>query len=115
MEELKNYGHQHPLLMLNEEQLLGNGNGVVDCSRCGEKVSAPCFSCVECSGFYLHKTCAQAPLELNHPFHRHHPLLLLQTPPYTSYTRKMKMTSLLIYLLTLSLRFLRRMMLEKPQ
>ncbi|XP_052482368.1 uncharacterized protein LOC105782350 [Gossypium raimondii] len=86
MEELKNYGHQHPLLMLNEEQLLGNGNGVVDCSRCGEKVSAPCFSCVECCGFYLHKTCAQAPLELNHPFHRHHPLVLLQNPP-SSYTR----------------------------
>ncbi|TYH32720.1 hypothetical protein ES332_D13G009100v1 [Gossypium tomentosum] len=86
MEELKNYGHQHPLLMLNEEQLLGNGNGVVDCSRCGEKMSAPCFSCVKCCGFYLHKTCAQAPLELNHPFHRHHPLLLLQNPPYTPYT-----------------------------
>ncbi|KAH1030392.1 hypothetical protein J1N35_042566 [Gossypium stocksii] len=33
MEELKNYGHQQPLLMLNEEQLIGNGNGVVGCSR----------------------------------------------------------------------------------
>ncbi|KAG4164297.1 hypothetical protein ERO13_A13G005900v2 [Gossypium hirsutum] len=87
MEELKNFGHQHPLLMLNEEQLIGNGNGVVDCSRCGEKVSAPCFSCVECCGFYLHKTCAEAPLELNHPLHRHHPLVLLQNPPYTSDTR----------------------------
>ncbi|KAH1030401.1 hypothetical protein J1N35_042575 [Gossypium stocksii] len=87
MEELKYYGHQHPLLMLNEERLIGNGNGVVDCSRCGEKVSAPCFSCVECCGFYLHKTCAEAPLELNHPFHRHHPLLLLRNPPYTSYGR----------------------------
>nr|KJB78571.1 hypothetical protein B456_013G007400 [Gossypium raimondii] len=32
------------------------------------------------------QTCAQAPLELNHPFHRHHPLLLLQNPP-SSYTR----------------------------
>ncbi|PPD72873.1 hypothetical protein GOBAR_DD30218 [Gossypium barbadense] len=84
MEELKNYGHQHPLLMLNEEQLLGNGNEVVDCSRCGEKVSAPCFSCVECCGFYLHKTCAEAPLELNHPFHCHHPLVLLQNSPCTS-------------------------------
>ncbi|KAB2046899.1 hypothetical protein ES319_A13G008600v1 [Gossypium barbadense] len=89
MEELKNYGHQHPLLMLNEEQLIcnGNGNGVVDCSRCGENLSAPCFSCVECCGFYLHKSCAEAPVELNHPFHRHHPLLLLQNPPYTSDTR----------------------------
>ncbi|KAH1030400.1 hypothetical protein J1N35_042574 [Gossypium stocksii] len=87
MEELKYYGHQHPLLMLNEERLIGNGNGVVDCSRCGEKVPAPCFSCVECCGFYLHKTCAEAPLELNHPFHRQHPLLLLRNPPYTSYGR----------------------------
>ncbi|KAB2046889.1 hypothetical protein ES319_A13G007600v1 [Gossypium barbadense] len=86
MEELKYYGHQHPLLMLNEEQLIDNGNGIVDCSRCGEKVSAPCFSCVECCGCYLHKTCAEAPLELNHPFHRHHPLVLLQNPP-SSYTR----------------------------
>ncbi|KAK5770071.1 uncharacterized protein LOC108462365 isoform X1 [Gossypium arboreum] len=86
MEALKNYGHQHPLLMLNEEQLIGNGNGAVDCSRCGEKVSAPCFSCVDCCGFYLHKTCAEAPLELNHLFHRHHPLVLLQNPP-SSYTR----------------------------
>ncbi|KAG8471406.1 hypothetical protein CXB51_036641 [Gossypium anomalum] len=84
MEELKNHGHQHPLLMFNEEQLIDNGNGVVDCSRCGEKVSAPCFSYVDCCGFYLHKTCAEAPLELNHPFHRHHPLVLLQNPPCTS-------------------------------
>ncbi|KAK5770083.1 uncharacterized protein LOC108462355 [Gossypium arboreum] len=82
MEELKYYGHQHPLLMLNEEQF-----GVVDCSRCGEKVSAPCFSCVECCGFYLHKTCAEAPLELNHPFHCHHPLVLSQNPPCASYER----------------------------
>ncbi|KAG8479874.1 hypothetical protein CXB51_029504 [Gossypium anomalum] len=82
MEELNYYGHQHPLLMLNEKQLIDNGNGVVDCSRCGEKMSA-----VDCCGFYLHKTCAEAPLELNHPFHRHHPLLLLQNPPYTSDTR----------------------------
>ncbi|PPS14980.1 hypothetical protein GOBAR_AA05576 [Gossypium barbadense] len=89
MEELKYYGHQHPLLMLNEEQLIDNGNGIVDCSRCGEKVSAPCFSCVECCGCYLHKTCAEAPLELNHPFHRHHPLVLLQNPP-SSYTRNLK-------------------------
>ncbi|KHG30054.1 Zinc finger ZZ-type and EF-hand domain-containing 1 [Gossypium arboreum] len=89
MEALKNYGHQHPLLMLNEEQLIGNGNGAVDCSRCGEKVSAPCFSCVDCCGFYLHKTCAEAPLELNHLFHRHHPLVLLQNPP-SSYTRNLK-------------------------
>ncbi|KAB2039541.1 hypothetical protein ES319_D02G016900v1, partial [Gossypium barbadense] len=77
MEEPVNYGHQHPLLLLNEDQLI-----VADCSRCGEKVSAPCLCCAEHCGFYLHKVCAEAPLELNHPFHPHHPLLLMQNAPY---------------------------------
>ncbi|TYI91788.1 hypothetical protein E1A91_D02G018700v1 [Gossypium mustelinum] len=85
MEESNNYGHQHPLLlMLNQDQLIHNQSGVTDCSRCGEKVSAPCFCCAEHCGFYLHKVCAEAPLELNHPFHPHHPLLLMQNAPYSS-------------------------------
>ncbi|MBA0797440.1 hypothetical protein Gohar_008143, partial [Gossypium harknessii] len=82
MEESKNYGHHHPLLLLDEEQLINNQSGVADCSKCGEKVSAPCFSCAEYCGFYLHKVCAAAPLEINHPSHRDHPLVLLQKPPY---------------------------------
>ncbi|TYG77938.1 hypothetical protein ES288_D02G015900v1 [Gossypium darwinii] len=85
MEESNNYGHQHPLLLiLNQDQLIQNQSGVTHCSRCGEKVSAPCFCCAEHCGFYLHKVCAEAPLELNHPFHPHHPLLLLQNAPYSS-------------------------------
>ncbi|KAK5841190.1 uncharacterized protein LOC108475377 [Gossypium arboreum] len=87
MGESNNYGHQHPLLLIfNQDQLIHNQSGVTDCSRCGEKVSAPCFCCAEHCGFYLHKVCADAPLELNHPFHHNHPLLLLQEPP-SSYTR----------------------------
>ncbi|MFQ6627967.1 hypothetical protein Gotur_007266, partial [Gossypium turneri] len=89
MVEPENYGHQHPLLLLlNEEQLIDNQRGVADCSMCGEKVSAPCFSCAENCGFYLHKICADAPLKLNDPFHRDHPLdlmhhsLLIKNPAY---------------------------------
>ncbi|PPR85952.1 hypothetical protein GOBAR_AA34738 [Gossypium barbadense] len=53
MEESLNYGHQHHLLLLlNEDQLLI----VADCSRCGEKVSTPCFSCVEDCGFTFTST-----------------------------------------------------------
>ncbi|MBA0764631.1 hypothetical protein Gotri_013961, partial [Gossypium trilobum] len=52
--------------------------------RCGEKVSTPCLCCAEHCGFYLHKVCAGAPLELNHPFHLNHPLLLMQNAPYSS-------------------------------
>ncbi|KAG4156784.1 hypothetical protein ERO13_D02G018800v2 [Gossypium hirsutum] len=85
MEESNNYGHQHPLLLiLNQDQLIHNQSGVTHCSRCGEKVSAPCFCCAERCGFYVHKVCAEAPLELNHPFHTHHPLLLMQNAPYSS-------------------------------
>ncbi|KAK8307976.1 hypothetical protein V6Z11_D02G023500 [Gossypium hirsutum] len=85
MEESNNYRHQHPLLLiLNQDQLIHNQSGVTDCTRCGEKVSAPCFSCAEHCGFFLHKVCAEAPLELNHPLHPHHPLLLMQNAPYSS-------------------------------
>ncbi|KAK5841140.1 hypothetical protein PVK06_010049 [Gossypium arboreum] len=89
MVEPENYWHQHPLLLLlNEEQLIDNQSGVADCSKCGEMVSTPCFSCAEKCGFYLHKICADAPLKLNDPFHRDHPLdlmhhsLLIKNPAY---------------------------------
>ncbi|TYH81940.1 hypothetical protein ES332_D02G021100v1 [Gossypium tomentosum] len=96
MEESNNYGHQHPLLLiLNQDQLIHNQSGVTDCSRCGENVSAPCFCCAEHCGFYLHKEpltnythfspdcgfnlhekCAELPFKLNHGCHRKHPLVL---------------------------------------
>ncbi|XVF65486.1 hypothetical protein PTKIN_Ptkin09bG0253300 [Pterospermum kingtungense] len=93
MEESQNFGHEHPLVLLEEEQMLSNQSGVSDCWRCGEKVSAPSFGCVGC-GFYLHKKCGEAPLEINHPFHHHHPLVLLQNSPYASgVVRKWGMTN----------------------
>ncbi|XVF84435.1 hypothetical protein PTKIN_Ptkin17bG0036600 [Pterospermum kingtungense] len=67
---------------LNEKHI-DNGREEAECSRCGEKVTAPSFSCVEC-GFYLRNKCAEAPLEIRHPFHGDHPLVLLQTSPYAS-------------------------------
>ncbi|KAB1670031.1 hypothetical protein ES319_1Z205700v1 [Gossypium barbadense] len=88
MEESNNYGHQHPLLLiLNQDQLIHNQSGVTHCSRCGEEVSVPCFCCAEHCGFYLHKVCAEATLELNHPFHLGHPLVLMENPPYSSHLR----------------------------
>ncbi|XP_017974570.1 PREDICTED: uncharacterized protein LOC108660469 [Theobroma cacao] len=78
MSESENFGHEHPLV-LNEGQ--SNQSEEAYCSRCEEEVSlsAPSFSCVEC-GFYLHKKCAEAPLEINHPLHPKHPLLLQHSP-----------------------------------
>ncbi|XP_022761007.1 uncharacterized protein LOC111307253 [Durio zibethinus] len=81
--ESQTFGHEHSLVLLNEEQI-SNASEKAKCSMCGEKVSAPSFGCFGCR-FYLHKKCAEAPLEINHPFHRDHPLALLQSPP-SSYT-----------------------------
>ncbi|XVF83592.1 hypothetical protein PTKIN_Ptkin16aG0501600 [Pterospermum kingtungense] len=76
--ELQHFSHQHPLLF-NEEQSLESEK--VYCSGCGEVVSGPSFSCLEC-GLYLDEQCAEAPSEMNHPFHRNHSLSLLIRSPY---------------------------------
>ncbi|XP_007035049.2 PREDICTED: uncharacterized protein LOC18603172 [Theobroma cacao] len=75
--ESQHFGHAHALAF-NEKQ--SNQSEEASCSRCGEVVSSPSFSCVEC-GFYLHKNCAEAPSEINHPLHRKHPLVLFPNPP----------------------------------
>ncbi|OMP03600.1 Zinc finger, PHD-type [Corchorus olitorius] len=85
----ENFGHQHPLILLNEgddDQHNNQTEEEASCFRCGEKVlpSAPSLRCGECSGFYLHKICAEALLEVNHPYHPNHPLILLQNNPYQS-------------------------------
>ncbi|XP_017984462.1 PREDICTED: uncharacterized protein LOC108663694 [Theobroma cacao] len=79
MELLQHFSHEHPLIF-NEEQGHESEEQAY-CSGCGELVSGPSFSCVEC-GFYLDKKCAEAPSQLNHPFHHNHSLNLLASSPY---------------------------------
>ncbi|KAG4185373.1 hypothetical protein ERO13_A09G225300v2, partial [Gossypium hirsutum] len=74
----QNLEHIHPLVF-NEEQ--SNETKKAKCSRCGEVVSDPSFSCGECE-FSLHKKCAEAPSKIDRPYHHHHPLVLLPESPY---------------------------------
>ncbi|XVF81572.1 hypothetical protein PTKIN_Ptkin15bG0165200 [Pterospermum kingtungense] len=77
--EIQHFSHQHPLVF-NEERR--EDSEKVYCSGCGEQlVSGPNFSCEDC-GFYLDKQCAEAPSQMNHPFHRSHSLSLLVSSPY---------------------------------
>ncbi|XVF83388.1 hypothetical protein PTKIN_Ptkin16aG0481300 [Pterospermum kingtungense] len=76
--ELEHFSHHHPLVF-NEEP--SHESEKLYCSGCGEVVSGPNFSCAEC-GFYLDKQCAEAPSEMNHPFHRDQSFNLLQRHPY---------------------------------
>ncbi|XVF83599.1 hypothetical protein PTKIN_Ptkin16aG0502300 [Pterospermum kingtungense] len=66
--------HPHPLTANHE------CDGSVHCSGCGEEVSGPYFSCIECA-FHLDQSCAKAPSEMNHPFHRKHSLKLQTISP----------------------------------
>ncbi|MFQ6667101.1 hypothetical protein Gotur_033230 [Gossypium turneri] len=75
---LQHFSHQHPLVFTESQ---GHEIEKVYCFGCGELVSGSSFGCVEC-GFYLHKQCAEAPAEMDHPFHRNHNLNLLTRNPY---------------------------------
>ncbi|KAG8480459.1 hypothetical protein CXB51_024660 [Gossypium anomalum] len=75
---LQHFGHQHPLVFIESH---GHEIEKMNCSGCGESVSGSSFGCVDC-GFYLHKHCAEAPAEMNHPFHRNHNLNFLARNPY---------------------------------
>ncbi|OMO68688.1 Zinc finger, PHD-type [Corchorus olitorius] len=67
--------HEHPLLFINNDKHFKGALG--DCFACMEKVSTPFYMCFDCNEFYLHKECAELPLQIdNHPFHPQHPLFL---------------------------------------
>ncbi|XVF02917.1 hypothetical protein REPUB_Repub04eG0216000 [Reevesia pubescens] len=78
--ESQYFGHEHPLAFSEDQS---NHSEADQCSRCGEVMAGPSFSCAECE-FYLHKKCAEAPSQIDHPFHRDHPLCLLPNPPATA-------------------------------
>ncbi|XP_007010039.2 PREDICTED: uncharacterized protein LOC18586528 [Theobroma cacao] len=75
MENIRHFSHPHELVFNDEEQ---SDQSEVRCSACLESLlGRPSFGCEECE-FYLHKKCAEAPLEISHsPFHRKHPTLTL--------------------------------------
>ncbi|XP_039040682.1 uncharacterized protein LOC120179016 [Hibiscus syriacus] len=73
MAALHHMNHHHPL-RFDEDTSPSHYSGF--CHGCSKLVQGPSYSCGECR-FYLHKKCAEAPLEICHPAHRDHPLLLL--------------------------------------
>ncbi|EOY18282.1 Cysteine/Histidine-rich C1 domain family protein, putative [Theobroma cacao] len=76
--EFQHPSHNHPLVF--EEERSHESDEKAYCYVCGEVVSGPTYSCVAC-GFHLDKNCAEAPLQMNHPFHRNHSLTLGSETP----------------------------------
>jgi hypothetical protein len=70
--EIQHFSHkEHPLMLVEELE-----NEVV-CSGCDKSVSCgPAYKCSPCK-FFLHKSCAELPLEIQrHPVHPNHTLVL---------------------------------------
>jgi hypothetical protein len=49
----------------------------VVCSRCDKSVCGPAYKC-PLYNFFLHKSCAELPLEIKHPVHPNHTLILVE-------------------------------------
>ncbi|XVF07379.1 hypothetical protein REPUB_Repub06bG0133700 [Reevesia pubescens] len=74
----KHFSHNHPLEFTEEQK--NNGSEEVDCSGCWEPIQGSSYyCCIDCK-FYLHKTCADLPLNINHPLHEHTLDLKVKSP-----------------------------------
>ncbi|XP_027349396.1 uncharacterized protein LOC113860999 [Abrus precatorius] len=78
MEKIEHFSHIHPLLLKEEQK---NKYQQALCSGCEKTISGPVFCCDICN-YVLHKTCAELPRYMKHPYHPQHPLILLSTNPY---------------------------------
>ncbi|KAG9134765.1 hypothetical protein Leryth_001074 [Lithospermum erythrorhizon] len=81
MKQIIHFSHDHPLILKNQVQKL-DGGVFPDCYCCSKQVSSgPAYRCEECQ-YFMHKNCAEIPLEITHPMHSYHKLRLLAKSPY---------------------------------
>ncbi|KAJ9173356.1 hypothetical protein P3X46_016501 [Hevea brasiliensis] len=71
-EKIKHISHVHPLTLYPEN----NVHHEVCCKGCEKNCSILAYGCSNCN-FYLHKSCAELPLEIMNSYHPAHPLILL--------------------------------------
>ncbi|KAH7858389.1 hypothetical protein Vadar_023261 [Vaccinium darrowii] len=73
-------GHHHPLFLNKQiDDESSAGRKLIACDLCAQPLSAPFYHCTKCN-FILHECCAAIPIELKHPSHGPHPLLLNRWP-----------------------------------
>ncbi|KAA8518238.1 hypothetical protein F0562_015712 [Nyssa sinensis] len=82
--EVNHFSHDHPLILSEVQSNKDVKNDEISCNGCVEPISAPFYSCAQCS-FHLHKCCVQLPETVQHPFHQRHPLYLRGQGPDNFY------------------------------
>ncbi|OWM67331.1 uncharacterized protein LOC116207081 [Punica granatum] len=72
------HAHEHPMTLCSFSKMkIGK-----TCSACKQYIDGLAYRCSLCiGGFVLHKSCAELPVEIEHPFHQVHPLKLLPKAP----------------------------------
>ncbi|KAK2994056.1 hypothetical protein RJ640_010685 [Escallonia rubra] len=79
--KIKHLGHDHPLIPYNQVKENDTGGEEVVCGGCNKPITDDdAYSCSDCN-FFLHKTCAELPEEINHISHPIHALKLYKKPP----------------------------------
>lgn len=78
--EIDHFSHEHPLTLFERENKISTKYWRKKkniCEGCQKFCTAPLYACTQCS-FYLHKSCADLPIEFQNPFHpqSHGPLVL---------------------------------------
>ena len=71
--EFQHFCHDEHPLVFNEKLIYGE-----DCYGCNEPILGPSYSCLKCSKYYHHESCAELPLGLDHPLLPKHPLILFE-------------------------------------
>jgi hypothetical protein len=75
MEVLHHFSHEeHPLIFV--EELQNDGANEFVCSGCEESIWGPAYKCSQYCNFFIHKSCAELPREIQHPLHPNHTLVL---------------------------------------
>ncbi|XP_059430758.1 protein VACUOLELESS GAMETOPHYTES-like [Corylus avellana] len=77
MEEIQHFSHEeHPLMFVEEFENDDEEIQVIVCSGCDQSIYAPAYKCSHCN-FFLHKSCAELPPEIQHHLHPNHTLVLV--------------------------------------
>ncbi|KAL7251614.1 hypothetical protein ACSBR1_013456 [Camellia fascicularis] len=75
--KIDHVSHYHPLLFvdnhINDESC--TASKLLVCAGCTQPITNPFYHCAECN-FTMHECCVELPIELQHPIHPNHPLIL---------------------------------------
>ncbi|KAL6985922.1 hypothetical protein U1Q18_019296 [Sarracenia purpurea var. burkii] len=78
-QQIQHFTHCHPLIPVS----CHDQDYRFDCSMCEQPIKGLIYVCVMCK-YFIHKSCAEWPPQIQHPFHPSHSLTLLAVSQYRS-------------------------------